>query len=356
MAEDDDDSEKTEEPSQKRLDDARKKGNIAKSQEVTSWFMMLAATLFVMMFAGDMATSLAGLLASYLANAGDLPADGAAIDQSLWRLLASVAGVVLLPLLLFFFAGIGGNLIQHPPLLTTEPMKPSLSKVSPAAGFKRLFSAQSLVNFLKSLVKLVVVAVVVAAIVWPRRDQLDVSLGLDPAALLPLLRELSLQVLGGVLAVLALIAGLDYFWQYQSWRKKLRMSLKELRDEYKEQEGDPHIEARIRQIRRERASRRMMAQVPQASVVVTNPTHFAVALKYENGMAAPLCLAKGQDLVALKIREIASEHGIPIVENPPLARALHASVEVDAEIPLEHYKAVAEVIGYVLRLKKQSSA
>jgi flagellar biosynthetic protein FlhB len=357
MAEDDaDDSEKTEEPSQKRLDDARKKGNIAKSQEVTSWFMMLAATLFVMIFSGDMASSLAGLLSSYLAGAGDIPADGAAINQSVWLLLAGVAGAVLLPLLLFFFAGIGGNIVQHPPLLTTEPMKPALSKISPMAGFKRLFSAQSLVNFVKSLIKLVVVSVVVGAIIWPRRDLLDVSLELDPADLVTLLRNLALQVLGGVLAVLTLIAGLDYFWQYQSWHKKLRMSLKELRDEYKEQEGDPHIEARIRQIRRERASRRMMAQVPQASVVITNPTHYSVALKYESGMPAPLCLAKGQDLVALKIREIAREHDIPIVENPPLARALHATVEVDAEIPLEHYKAVAEVIGYVLRLKKKASA
>lgn len=354
MADEAEDSEKTEEPSQKRLDDARRKGNIAKSQEVTSWFMMLAATLFVMMFAGDMANSLATLLASFLANAGEIPSDAGGINNALWVLLGGVAGVVALPLLLFFFAGIGGNLVQHAPLLTTEPIKPQFSKISPLAGAKRLFSVQSLVNFLKSLIKLIVVAAVVTTILWPQRDVLDGTVQLDPAELMPLLRALALQVLGGVLAVLTLIAGLDYAWQRHSWHKKLRMSVKELRDEYKEQEGDPHIEARIRQIRRERASRRMMTQVPQAAVVITNPTHYSVALKYDAGMTAPICLAKGQDLVALKIREIAREHDIPIVENPPLARALHASVEVDAEIPVEHYKAVAEVIGFVMRLKQKS--
>jgi flagellar biosynthetic protein FlhB len=262
-----------------------------------------------------------------------------------------VVAIVGLPFILFWLAGVAGNLIQFPPIITLEPLKPKFSKVSPMAGFKRLFSATSLVNFLKSLVKLVLVAVIIAAILVPKRDILDGSIQLDPAELPALLRTLALQVLGGVLALLTAIAGADYAWQRHTWHQKLRMSLKEVRDEYKMQEGDPQIQAKIKQIRRERSQQRMMSQVPDASVVITNPTHFAVALKYEEGMPAPICLAKGQDNIALKIREVAKEHDIPIIENPPLARALHATTEIDDEIPVEHFKAVAEVIGYIMRLR-----
>jgi len=162
-------------------------------------------------------------------------------------------------------------------------------------------------------------------------------------------------VLAAVVAILALIALLDYVWQYRQWYDRQKMSLRELRDEFKQTEGDPAIKAKIRQIRQNRAKKRMMAKVPKASVVITNPTHYAVALQYARGMNAPICVAKGLDLMALKIREIAQTHAVPIVENPPLARALHATVEVDQEIPPEHYQAVAEVVGYVMRLNRAAS-
>ena len=151
--------------------------------------------------------------------------------------------------------------------------------------------------------------------------------------------------------MLTVIAGLDYMWQRHTWHKKLKMTLKEVRDEHKMQEGDPHIKAKIAAIRRDKSQQRMMSNIPDATVIVTNPTHYAIALKYEEGMPAPICLAKGQDLVALKIREIGKENDVPIVENKPLARALYATTEIDDEIPVEHFKAVAEVIGYVLRLR-----
>lgn len=351
MSDEPDQSEKTEEPSQKKLDDAKKKGNIPKSQEVTSWFMILAATLVIMIFSGDMANSLAGLLSGFLGNIHDYPMDGMGLIDLLWNLILGVTAIVGIPFLFFWFAGVAGNLAQFPPILTTEPIKPKFSKVSPMAGFKRLFSPTSLVNFLKSLIKLIVVAVIISVIMLPKRDILDATILLDPAELPALLRALALQVLGGVLAILTVIAGADYAWQRHTWHQKLRMTLKEVRDEYKAQEGDPHIQAKIRQIRRERSQQRMMTKVPEASVIITNPTHFAVALKYEEGMPAPICLAKGQDNIALKIREIARENDIPIVENPPLARALHATTEIDDEIPVEHFKAVAEVVGYVMRLR-----
>jgi len=174
---------------------------------------------------------------------------------------------------------------------------------------------------------------------------------IDVSALLPIVYAMALKLLAAVVAVLALVAALDYLYQYHTWFNKQKMSLREIKDEFKQSDGDPQVKAKIRQLRQEKSRKRMMAAVPEASVVITNPTHYAVALKYEPGMNAPLCLAKGVDAIALKIREVAGEHRVPIVENPPLARALHATVDIDEEIPVEHYQAVAEVIGYVLRLK-----
>jgi len=166
---------------------------------------------------------------------------------------------------------------------------------------------------------------------------------------------MGLKIFGAVLAVVTVIALADYVYQRQRWWNRLKMTVQEVRDEYKQMEGDPKIKGRIRSIRNERSRRRMMSSVPKATVVITNPTHFAVALKYDSTMSAPECLAKGADDIALKIREIAKQHNVPIVENPPLARALYASVDVDETIPTEHFKAVAQVIGFVMRLKDKKA-
>ncbi len=174
----------------------------------------------------------------------------------------------------------------------------------------------------------------------------------DPSQLMPFARSLSLDMLGAVVAALALIAAADYLFQYRQWFERQKMSFQEIKEEFKQSEGDPMIKGKIKQIRLMRSKKRMMAAVPTASVIITNPTHFAVALKYDREMPAPVCVAKGVDALALKIREVAGEHDIPIVENPPLARALHGAVEIDQEIPSEHYQAVAEVIGYVMRLNR----
>jgi flagellar biosynthetic protein FlhB len=174
----------------------------------------------------------------------------------------------------------------------------------------------------------------------------------DPAAILGATTSLTLQLMGAVVAMLAVVAIADYFFQYRQWYERQKMSLQEMKEEFKQSEGDPHIKGRIRQLRHARMKKRMMAAVPKASVIITNPTHYAVALSYERGMPAPICVAKGIDSVALKIREIANAHGIPIVENVPLARALHATVKIDEEIPVEHYHAVAQIIGYVMGLKR----
>jgi len=355
MADQPEQHEKTEEPTQKKLEDAHKKGDVAKSQEVNSWFLMLAATLVLMVFAKDMSFALASKLKIIMAQAHELPVSGEGLRANLVTLCMAVMGAVGIPFLLFMLAGLAGNLVQHRPLFSLEPVTPKLSKVSPLSGFKRLFSKTSLVNFAKSLAKLGIVTTVIFIIVWPNRDKLDAIVGIDPLALMDVTYSLAAQVMIGVVAVLSIIAALDFAWQKHTWWEKQRMTVKELRDEFKQMEGDPQVRAKLRQVRIERGRQRMMQNIPRAAVVITNPTHYSVALEYESGMSAPVCVAKGIDNVALKIRELAKEHDIPLVENVPLARALYAGVELEQEIPSEHYKAVAEVIGYVMRLRRAAS-
>ena len=351
MADQQDDTEKSEEPTQKRLDEALERGDVVKSQEVNTWFVLGAATLVLLSFSGDMSSGLNGMLRGLLAQAHAIPVDGRGLIAVMQKLGIGTIAAVALPLGILALAAIAGNMVQHRLVWSGESLKPKLSKISPGAGFKRLFSKIALMNFVKGLIKLALLGAIMTMILWPKRHQLDGLVTMDPAVVLLLTRALSLDVLGAVVAVLAIIAAADYLFQYRQWYNRLKMSLQELKEEFKQTDGDPHIKAKIRQLRVERMKKRMMAAVPQASVIITNPTHYAVALQYDRGMGAPVCLAKGLDNIALKIREVAAKHNIPIVENPPLARALHATVEIDEEVPPEHYKAVAEVIGYVMRLK-----
>jgi flagellar biosynthetic protein FlhB len=267
-----------------------------------------------------------------------------------------VIAAVAIPMLILVIAAVAGNMLQHRLVWSGEALKPKFSKISPLAGVKRLFSKQALMNFVKGVVKLALLGAVMTALLWPERSRLDTIVTLDPAAILPMTQSLSLQLLGAVVAIMALIAAADFLFQYKQWFERQKMSFQELKEEYKNAEGDPHVKGKIRQIREGRMRKRMMAAVPEATVVITNPTHYAVALKYERGMNAPICVAKGMDAIALKIREVATANSVPVVENPPLARALHATVEVDSEVPAEHYQAVAEVIGYVMKLNRAAGA
>ncbi|MBO0344961.1 flagellar biosynthesis protein FlhB [Roseibium limicola] len=355
MADDTDDSEKTEDPTQKRLKESHDKGDVAKSQEVSTWFTMAGTIVLIGIFAPSMATSVGQYLKGFLEHAGDIPMDGFAL-RAMWRDTGeSIAMIVGFPLLSLVFMAVAGNLVQHELLFTTEPITPKLSKVSPASGFKRLFSSESLVNFAKGLAKILIVGTLMCVVLLPHGDEMETIIFADVSLQLESARQLVLQLLAAVLAVMTVVAGLDFMYQKHKWFEKQKMSLQEVKEEYKQTEGDPHIKGKIRQLRMERSRKRMMAAVPQATVVVTNPTHYAVALKFEEGMSAPLCLAKGVDATALKIREVAKGHEIPVIENPPLARALYATVEIDDEIPEEHYKAVAEIIGFVFKMRKRSS-
>jgi flagellar biosynthetic protein FlhB len=353
MAETAEQDDRTEDPTQRRLDQAIERGDVAKSQEINTLFVLGGLALAILVLSGPITRSLAIDLRGFLMNAHLVPQDGAGLTaagrHALWAWLAAVA----LPLGLIALAGLAGGGIQHRPLWSAQPLKPQLSRISPLSGAKRVFGREAFVQFVKGLLKILIVGSVAGAVLWSDRDRLDGLARLEPAALLPILLVLAMKLLGGVLAIHAFLAAGDAVYQRMAWLKRQRMTKRELKEEYKETEGSPEIKARPRQIRMLRLKKRMMAAVPKATVVVTNPTHYAVALQYETGMAAPLCVAKGVDALALRIRAVATEHGVPLVENPPLARALHATVDVDQEIPVEHYKAVAEVIGYVLRLRRR---
>src|SRR4249919_428613 len=350
MADDTDD--KTEDPTQKRLDDALEKGDVAKSQEVNTWFIIAGATLILSTFSGSIGGGILTPLRNLIANAGQLRADGAALlalGNTLGYALIAAIGV---PFLMLMLAAIAGNMIQHRLVWSGESLKPKFSKVSPGAGLKRVFGKQAVANFAKGLFKLIALGAVMMAVLWPERHRLESFLRFDPDAILGVTTSLVLHLMGAVVAMLAAVAIADYFFQYRQWHERQKMSLQEIKDEFKQSEGDPHIKGRIRQLRQQRMRKRMMAAVPKASVIITNPTHYSIALSYDRGMAAPICVAKGVDNIAFKIREIAKKHDIPFVENVPLARALYATVDIDDEIPVEHYHAVAEIIGYVMGLKR----
>lgn len=350
-----DKDQKTHDPTAKRIDDARKKGDVPSAPEMRH-AAIFAAILVVLGGLGVHAFArLATMLVRLWGNAEDfrMAPDGAqsiatGLMLQLARDFAPLFGAMMA------FAILGG-LMQGRPVIAWSRVSPKLSKVSPVAGFKRLFSIRALVEFGKTLTKLSVVIGVAVWMLWPRTAALGTLVGADPADIGAAAGGLVVMLVKAVAIPVAAIALFDLIWQRRSWLSKMKMSLQEIKDEHKQNEGDPKIKAKIRAIAIQRSRRRMMAAVPDASVVITNPTHYAVALRYDHGrMGAPVVVAKGVDTIALKIREIATANGVPIVENRPLARALHAHVEIDRPIPAEHYAAVAEVIGYVMKLAKRT--
>lgn len=347
-----DDSQKTEEPTQRRLEQAREKGQIARSQEVTHWFVLLAVTLVIGVFGDTLGQGVVRGLYRFVSAPHLFRIGGEDLRVALLETLTQIGLVLLLPLGVVMAAVLLAGFLQTGFMMSAESLKPKLEKISPVKGAKRLFSLRSLVEFAKGVGKIVIVATVIALLLWPDWTLIPKAASLSVTQFMELIQTLAVRVVGGVVAVMTVIAALDYLFQKQQHLKQLRMSKQELKEEYKQTEGDPMIKARLRQIRMERARRRMMAAVPEADVVITNPTHFAIALKYDSeSMQAPRVTAKGADQIAFKMREIAEANDVPIVENPPLTRALYDSVELDQEIPPEHYRAVAEVIGYVMRLK-----
>lgn len=352
MAEGEDQSEKTEEPTQKRLDDARQKGQVPSSREVNHWIMFLAAAIFLLGLAPPMAKDITRSMATFLEQPHAIRITPLSLQDVLIDALSDVGMAVAPVAALFIVAAFAAGVIQNGFLFSAESIKPTPDKISPIAGVKRMFSLKSLAEFAKGILKLTIVGAIATAVVMPELSAIETISGIAAGALIDRQADVAAKLLLAVLAVMTVIAAADFLYQRWEHQKKLRMSRQDMKEEFKQTEGDPIVKQRLRQIRAERSRKRMIAEVPNADVVITNPTHFAVALKYDQmNMGAPTVLAKGVDKAALRIREVANENDVPIVENPPLARALYASVGLDEEIPEEHYRAVAEVINYVWKLK-----
>lgn len=348
------DLERTERPTAKKRRETREKGRVAKSREVSTYLVLIAG-IAILYFAGSyMVTEMAFLMKTTLVQAADLRIEGADLLPLLWRTIIVLAKVLTPILLVVTLAGVLGNFIQVGFLVSWEPLKPDLSKLNPLKGIQRLISLRSLTEIVKFVVKLLLVGIVLYTairkeipFIMPLADQSLQAIGIY-------IFKTIFRIMLRTSWVLLLLAILDYAYQRWEFEKGLKMTRQEIKDEYKQSEGDPLIKSRIRRIQREWARRRMMEAVPQADVVITNPVQLAVALGYKNEtMVAPEVLAKGAGAVAERIREIARTYGVPIVENKPLTRALFRQVDVGRQIPAALYKTVAEVLAYVYRLKNR---
>ncbi|MBI2252358.1 MAG: flagellar biosynthesis protein FlhB [Armatimonadetes bacterium] len=349
-----DDSDKTEEPTEHKLQEARKKGQIFKSQDIISTLMLLATSCALLVFGkniyrllADFTYSLWRLIPDYKQEGRPLFADG--------LLLVVLLAKILLPILLVgFIMAFIANIAQIKFIFSTEPMNPKLSKINPIEGFKRIFSIKSLVELLKQLAKLSVVGWVAYKVVKSEINLFQYAVMWDINQTTHYLKGVIIKIIAYIAAAMAVIAIIDYIFQRHQYLKQMKMSIQELKDEYKDTEGNPQVKAKIRQLMRQGAMARMMEEVPDATAILTNPTHLAVALKYSQGATeAPIVVAKGERLVAVQIKVIAEDHDIPIVENVELAKALFKSCEIGQTIPVELYKAVAEVLAYLIKLKRK---
>jgi len=356
MAEEDAES-KTEEPTGRKLDEARRKGDVAKSMDLSSWSTLAGVSGALLVTGGWMAQRLAGQLRPFLSmpEAIDLHHGGAA-EVMRYAVMAALP-VIAVVMSASAASGVFGNLIQTGFLWSTEKLKPDVSKISPLSGFGRLFGVDGLIQFAKSVIK---VAITVGVAWWtlrPHAGQLEGLMRMEAMQILPFCFAILKSLCFAILTLMGVGAILDWLLQRHRFMQRMRMSREELKEDVRQSEGDPHVKARLRQIRNERARRRMMQKVPKATVVVANPTHYAVALHYKKGETdAPVCVAKGLDRLALKIREVAEKSEVPVVEDPPLARALYAAVEIDEAIPVKHYEAVAKIIGFVLNGRQRRAA
>jgi flagellar biosynthetic protein FlhB len=350
MAEETDSGSKTEDASPRKLEEARRRGEVPKSHDVVSFAALAAASGVLLMAGGGLAHGMADRLRPFISRPDDFDLTNGGAVVVLQQALLAAAPAMVAVLGAVMLAGIGANLIQHGFILTAAPLALNPDRLSPLQGFKRLFGIDGFSQFLKSALKIVVVGAIAWFIIAPHAREFELLPALAPMALLPMAAQMMRALLFGVLAFLAVVAGFDWFWQRYRFMQRMRMTKEELKEDFKQAEGDPRIKARIRQLRNDRARRRMMQQVPKATVVVMNPTHYAVALRYVAGETpAPICVAKGLDLVALRIREVAEAHRVPVIEDPPLARGLYATVEMDEAIPRQHYDAVAKIIGFIMQ-------
>lgn len=344
--------DKTERATPKRERDAREKGQVVRSRELTTAVLIAGGAAVLIGQGGDMVAAAMGLMRNALSIDPAVLAGTADMPGRLGALLKAGLMVVLPLLALGFLGALFGPLLLGGWNFSVQAMLPQLSRVNPFAGLSRVFSSQALVDLGLGLFKVIVLGGIGATVLWSARPELMKLASMDAARGMAGAGHTVLRVFGWISLGLALIAALDVPWQIFRHRKQLRMTKQDIRDEYKQAEGRPEVKAKIRQAQQAIARRRMMQQVSTADVIVVNPAHYAVALKYSAGkMRAPRVVAKGAELIAARIRELAREHRVPIVSAPPLARALYRSVELEQEIPAALFQAVAQVLTYVYQLR-----
>jgi flagellar biosynthesis protein FlhB len=349
--------DKTEAPSEKRRGEARQKGTVAKSTEINSVVVLLAGLILLKIFGPwmmkEMGACLSGFFGSVSNKEMDLTRVVTMTSSSLLLMLR-----ILLPVVVgILIVGVVANLMQIGFLFTVQPLIPNLSKINPVSGFGRLFSGRSLVEAVKNIFKLVIIGSVAYWTVMAEFSKIMLLADASVGTIVAFTAATAYKIVFRVALVLIVLAVLDYAYQRYEHEKRLKMTKQEVKEEHKQMEGDPQVKSRVRSLQREMARRRMIQEVPKATVVVTNPTHLAIALRYEpKEKDAPVVLAKGKRLVAERIKQIAAENGVPIIEDKPLARAMYDKAEVGFPIPAEFYTAVAEVMAYVYRLKHRAAA
>ena len=347
------DDGKTEEPTSKRLSEAREKGDIPQSSEVRLWASMVSAFIIIAMLPEKLGRDLTRAILPLLERPHSFNITMDTFQGLMGSIVLAVLGAIAMPFAVVIVVTLIASIIQNRGIMwVPDKLMPDFKRVNPMTGFTKMFSPTQFIELFKQMLKMVLMGSILLWMTTPHLKEYQGLAELDMAGILAYLHDRVYALVLAVLMVTTVITGSDYWYQLWRFNEKMKMSKQEVRDEHKQQEGDPMVKGKLRALRAKRARTRMMAAVPKADVIITNPTHYAVALKYDmDSMTAPILVAKGADLIAKRIREIAEENEIPLVENPPLARALFAAVELDHEIPQEHYKAVAEVIGYVMRIK-----
>ena len=345
------DDDKTEEPTDKKISDAREEGNVAKSAEISGVVILIFGTVYLLFFSSYSLLEIKKLMLfsySFIGQELDGPLYFAITYQVVITLLKALAPLFILVLLLVF----ASNLAQFGFL--TIPLKFDLQKLDPIKGMKNIFAFKKLIEALKLMAKLMLIMLVMFLLFSLTYQKFLAMMNQETADTIATMLKLTLYFISAILFIIFIFAIIDFYFTKHYYIESLKMSKQEIKDEFKNMEGDPQVKGRIRRIQMRMAQQRMMSSVPEADVVITNPTHYAVALKYDNKVnTAPKIVAKGIDFLAIKIREIAKDHNIPIIENPSLARSLYDQIEIDREIPGEFYKAMAEIFSYIYELKRK---
>ena len=347
-------SDKTEEPTPKKKKDARKQGNIAKSAEVNKVMTFIAILVVIYMMSGSIISELQGFIVNILSGDFSMTMNDNTIKILMFKVMMSFMKIVLPISLIIMVFGILGSLIQTGLFFSMESLKPKFSKLNPLTGLKNMFSMKAIVNLIKSMVVICIMIYLGYSFMSKNFEGIIKSGDIYLPYMFNIVLDLIKSILTSITLAVAVVAVLDYGYEKFSHKKGLKMTKQEVKEEYKQMEGDPHIKGKIKQKQRQMANQRMMQAVPSSTVIVTNPTHISIAIRYEQGKdTTPIVVAKGVDEVAFRIREIAKSHDIPIIENVPLARLIYKEVDIDQEIPEEMYKAVAEVLVAVYKIKNK---